>query len=167
MKTGIAFCSAFVFAFGLASAQDIPHLRKQGTATQLIVDGKPFLALAGELHNSSATSLEYMKPVWGRLAEAKLNTVLAGVSWNQIEPQEGKFDFSVLDGVIQGARSNNLISCPMVRKLEERSLQLPARLGKEGLQTLPAHPGTGRQDHRAAFHVQRCHRDADRAPSPR
>jgi len=25
---------------------DIPHLRKQGTATQLIVDGKPFLALA-------------------------------------------------------------------------------------------------------------------------
>ena len=91
-----------------ASASDIPHLRKQGTATQLIVDGKPFLALAGELSNNSATSLEYMKPVWPKLVEAKLNTVLAGVSWNQIEPQEGKFDFSVLDGVIQGARSHNL-----------------------------------------------------------
>jgi beta-galactosidase GanA len=39
---------------------------------------------------------------------AKVNTVLAGVSWNQVEPQEGKFDFSVLDGVIQGARSHNL-----------------------------------------------------------
>jgi hypothetical protein len=49
-----------------------------------------------------------MKPIWPRLVEAKLNTVLAGVSWNQIEPQEGKFDFSVLDGVIQGARSHNL-----------------------------------------------------------
>jgi hypothetical protein len=84
-------------------------LRKQGTATQLIVDGKPFLALAGELSNNSATSLEYMKLVWPRLdAQAKLNTVLAGVSWAQIEPQEGKFDFSVLDGVIQGARSHNL-----------------------------------------------------------
>jgi hypothetical protein len=83
-------------------------LRKQGTATQLIVDGKPFLALAGELGNNSATSLECMKPVWSKLVEAKLNTVLAGVSWNQTEPQEGKFDFSVLDGVIQGARSHNL-----------------------------------------------------------
>jgi hypothetical protein len=83
-------------------------LRKQGTATQLIVDGKPFLALAGELLNNSATNLEYMKPIWPKLVAAKLNTVLAGVSWAQIEPQEGKFDFSVLDGVIQGARSNNL-----------------------------------------------------------
>ena len=91
-----------------AGATAIPHLQKQGTATQLIVDGKPFLALAGELHNSSATSLEYMKPVWPKLVEAKLNTVLAGVSWNQIEPQEGKFDFSVLDGVIRDARSQNL-----------------------------------------------------------
>jgi hypothetical protein len=108
MKLGIVFCSTLVFSFALASAADIPHLQKQGTATQLIVDGKPFLALAGELHNSSATSLEYMKPVWPRLAEAELNTVLAGVSWNQIEPQEGKFDFSVLDGVIRDARSYNL-----------------------------------------------------------
>jgi len=30
-----------------AAAPQITHLRKQGTATQLIVDGKPFLALAG------------------------------------------------------------------------------------------------------------------------
>jgi hypothetical protein len=90
------------------AVSEIPHLRKQGTATQLIVDGKPFLALAGELHNSSATSLEYMTPVWPKLVAAKLNTVLAGVSWNQIEPQEGKFDFSVLDGVIRDARNHNL-----------------------------------------------------------
>jgi len=50
-----------------------------------------------------------MKTVWPRLvAQTKLNTVLAGVSWNQIEPREGKFDFSVLDGLIQGARSHNM-----------------------------------------------------------
>ena len=79
------------------AASDIPHLRKQGTATQLIVDGKPFLALAGELHNNSATSLEYMKPVWAKLAETNLNSVIAGVSWAQIEPAEGKFDFKVVD----------------------------------------------------------------------
>jgi hypothetical protein len=87
---------------------DIPHLQTQGPATQLIVDGRPFLALAGELNNDSATSLEYVRRLWPRLVQAKINTVLAGVSWNQIERQEGKFDFSVLDGVIQGARSHNL-----------------------------------------------------------
>jgi hypothetical protein len=91
-----------------ASASDIPHLQKNGGATQLIVDGKPYLALAGELNNDSATSLEYMEHVWPRLVQAKINTVLAGVSWNQIERQEGKFDFGVLDGVIRGARANNL-----------------------------------------------------------
>jgi hypothetical protein len=83
-------------------------LRKQGTATQLVVDGKPFLALTGELSNNSATSVEYMKPIWPRLVQSKLNTALAGVSWAQIEPQEGKFDFSALDGVIGDARSHNL-----------------------------------------------------------
>jgi hypothetical protein len=90
------------------AASDIPHLRKQGTATQLIVDGKPFLALAGELLNNSATSVEHMKPIWGKLAESKFNTLLAGVSWAQIEPAEGKFDFSVLDGIIRDAHSHNL-----------------------------------------------------------
>jgi len=38
------------------SATEIPHSLKQGRATQLIVDGKPFLALAGRLLNSSAAS---------------------------------------------------------------------------------------------------------------
>jgi hypothetical protein len=99
---------AVVAGQGQTSASDIPHLRKQGTATQLIVDGKPFLALSGELSNSTAASVEYMKLVWPRLVASKVNTVLAGVSWNQIEPQPGKFDFSVLDGVIQGARIHHM-----------------------------------------------------------
>jgi hypothetical protein len=105
LACGLALVSTHCASRAVSEA---PHLRKQGTATQLIVDGKPFLALAGELANSSATSVEYMKPIWPKLAAAGLNTVIAGVSWNQIEPQEGKFDFSVLDGVMRDARSNNL-----------------------------------------------------------
>ena len=86
----------------------IPHLRKQGAATQLIVDGKPFLALAAELNNSSASSLSYMKPLWPRLVANRINTVLATVSWELIEPEEGQFDFKLVDGVIQEARANGL-----------------------------------------------------------
>ena len=90
------------------AAGEIPHLRKQGTATQLIVDGKPFLALAGELGNNTATSLEYMKAVWPKLVSTRLNSVLAAVSWAQIEREEGKFDFTALDGVIRDARAHNM-----------------------------------------------------------
>jgi hypothetical protein len=90
------------------SEMDIPHLRKQGTATQLIVDGKPFLMLAGELGNNTATNLDYLNLAWPKIVDTKLNSVLAAVSWAQIEPEEGKFDFRVLDGVIDGARQNNL-----------------------------------------------------------
>jgi len=109
----LTVCGLCALGFIGASGQtksdaSIPHLQKKGTATQLIVDGKPFLALAGELHNNSATSLEFMKPLWPMLVEARFNTVLVGVSWNQIEPQEGMFDFHVLDGVIQEARNHKL-----------------------------------------------------------
>jgi hypothetical protein len=73
-----------------------------------MVDGKPFLVLGGELHNSSSSSVEYMKPVWPQLAAMHLNTVLLPIAWETIEPEEGKFDFSYVDGLLEGARENNL-----------------------------------------------------------
>ena len=63
-----------------------PHLEKHGDTQQLVVDGKPFLILGGELGNSSASSAEYMKPHWPRLKAMHLNTVLAPVYWELIEP---------------------------------------------------------------------------------
>ncbi|HEY0306766.1 MAG TPA: DUF5597 domain-containing protein [Acidobacteriaceae bacterium] len=86
----------------------IPHLEKRGNATRLIVDGKPFLVLGGELHNSSSSSVEYMKPIWPQLAAMHLNTVLMPVAWETIEAEEGKFDFKCVDGLLEGARQNNL-----------------------------------------------------------
>ena len=86
----------------------VPHLQKQGTATQLIVDGKPFLALAGELSNNAATSLPMMEPIWPKLVAANLNTALIGVSWAQFEPEEGTFNYVQIDGVIAKARENHM-----------------------------------------------------------
>src|SRR5579859_2786497 len=85
-----------------------PHLRRQGSATQLIVEGRPFLVLGGELHNSSTSSIAYMRPIWERLVALHLNTVLAAVAWEQIEPSEGSFDFRLVDGLIEGARQHGL-----------------------------------------------------------
>src|ERR1019366_623141 len=99
---------SFPIVLAQAQTSGIPHLEKHGTATQLVVDGKPFLILGGELLNSSSSSLEYMRPVWPRLAAVPLNTVLTPLSWELIEPREGQFDFTLVDGLIQGARQNNL-----------------------------------------------------------
>ena len=87
---------------------DIPYLRRQDNTAQLIVDGQPLILLAGELHNSSASSLEYLKPIWPRLAALRLNTVLAPLSWELIEPEEGRFDFHLLDGMVEQARAHGL-----------------------------------------------------------
>lgn len=91
-----------------AGNEAIPHLRKHGAATQLIVNGKPFLMLAGELHNSSASSLAYMRPIWPRLAAIPLNTLLTPVYWELVEPAEGKFNFTLVDGLIRQARESHL-----------------------------------------------------------
>jgi Domain of unknown function (DUF5597)/Glycosyl hydrolases family 35 len=85
-----------------------PVLEKRGQAVQLIVDGQPFLLLGGELHNSSSSSRAYMKDIWPRLQMSGMNTVLAVVEWALLEPQEGHFDFSQLDGLLEDARAYNL-----------------------------------------------------------
>jgi beta-galactosidase GanA len=90
------------------AASTIPYLRKQGTATQLIVDDRPLLMLGGELHNSSASSLAYLDKLWPALKTAELNTVIAPVEWDQIEPVEGRFDFTVLDGMLKQARAHQM-----------------------------------------------------------
>ena len=86
----------------------IPHLRKQGTATQLIVHNKPFLMLGGELGNSSASDLKYMASIWPKLKAMHLNTILVPVYWELLEPQEGKFDFTLVDELIASARKTDL-----------------------------------------------------------
>lgn len=91
-----------------ANAQSSPKLQKQGTATQLIVNGKPFLMLGGELHNSSCSNVEYMNAIWPRMKAMNMNTILAPVSWELIEPEEGKFDFTLVDEMIRGAEQSDI-----------------------------------------------------------
>src|SRR6185312_3222141 len=89
-------------------SQSIPHLQKKGSTKELIVDGKPFLVLGGELGNSTASSLEYMRPFWTKFKAMNLNTILVPAYWDLIEPKEGKFDFGLLDSIINTSRKNNL-----------------------------------------------------------
>lgn len=108
MKKGLLFIILISFIFCNAQNSTLPYLKKQGKKTQLIVDGDPFIILGGELGNSSFTSVEYMQPIWPKLTAMNLNTVLAPVYWELIEKEEGKFDFELLDELIEESRKHNL-----------------------------------------------------------
>ena len=91
-----------------ATIQEPPHLEKRGGVTQLIVQGQPWLVLGCELGNSTSSSRAYLAPYWQKLKDAGVNTVLAVVSWEQTEPVEGQFDFTVVDHLLEDARSNDM-----------------------------------------------------------
>jgi hypothetical protein len=91
-----------------AGSAELPRISKSGDSGQLIVDGKPYLILGGELGNSSAGTAAQADSVLPRLAAMHVNTVLMPVAWEQIEPAEGTFDFDILDHWIDVARQQHL-----------------------------------------------------------
>lgn len=96
-------CLAIEYIIGQNS-----FLQKQGTATQLVVHGMPFLILGGELGNSSAACPQDIERIFPKLKKMGLNTVLVPVYWDLTEPVEGQFDFTLTDKALQQARENDL-----------------------------------------------------------
>ena len=102
------YLSLFAFALVLLSFAQTATTRVQGNATQLIVDGKPFIILGGELGNSSASCDADIERIFPRLHQMGLNTVLTPMYWDLFEPIEGQYDYSLTDKVLQEARANDL-----------------------------------------------------------
>lgn len=86
-----------------------PRLERQDNSTaRIVANGKPMLIIGGELGNSSASTPEDVERTFAHLHKLGLNTVLAPVSWELIEPVEGQFDMSSLDVILSEARRNDL-----------------------------------------------------------
>jgi len=90
------------------AAQELPTIRIENGASQLLVHGKPFLALAGELGNSSSLTAAEADTILPHLAKMHFNTALMPVAWNEIEPAENQFDFSIPDHWIDMARQQRM-----------------------------------------------------------
>ena len=80
------------------------------------VNSEPFIMLAGEVHNSNSSSVEVMEPIWQKAENLGMNTLLLPVTWEMLEPAEGEFDFTLVDGLIRQARGYGCIfvSCGLV-----------------------------------------------------
>jgi beta-galactosidase GanA len=85
----------------------LPRLERSGAATRLLVDGAPFVIRGGELGNSSSERA-YLDEYWPKLTALGLNAVLAPVYWHAIEPEEGLFDWTMVDELLADARAHGL-----------------------------------------------------------
>jgi len=150
MKITSLIIGLILFFFLQANAQvssNMPRLVKNGNYVQLLVKDKPFLILGGELGNSSASGNDYMRSIWPKLKQMNLNTVIAPVYWELMEPVEGRFDFSSVDTLIKNARLNkiklvllwfgawkNSMSCYAPAWVKTNTTRFPRILDKSGSQ---------------------------------
>jgi beta-galactosidase GanA len=95
------------FAPALATAAELPHFVSAGAKHELIVDGRPFLILGAQTNNSSNYPAE-LPQVWSVVDQLHANTVEIPVAWEQVEPVEGRFDFSWVDTLLPEARKHNV-----------------------------------------------------------
>ena len=107
LAAGLAL-SAHAAPNPLRPGDGAPKLVTADGRTRLIVNGRPFLVLGGELGNSSAGSLPAVQAALRKLTPLGLNTVLVPVSWELVEPTEGNLDFTLVGHVIREARRNGL-----------------------------------------------------------
>ncbi|MEO7976122.1 DUF5597 domain-containing protein [Flavobacterium sp.] len=86
----------------------LPVIKETKGVKQLYVNNEPFLIIGSELLNSSASSIEHMKDIWRQIKSLNVNTVFLPVNWQQFEPKEDAFDYSLIDSHIKSAKENNL-----------------------------------------------------------
>ncbi|MFL6633716.1 MAG: beta-galactosidase [Massilia sp.] len=90
-----------------ACAAPMPQLVQKSGKFALMVNGAPYLLLGGQANNSN--NYPAMLPqVWPAIKDMKANTLVMPISWEQIEPIEGKFDFSFVDVLVNQARENKV-----------------------------------------------------------
>ena len=78
----------------------IPRLENRDGKWRLMVDGKPFLVLGGQAHNSSGNNPEDLARVFDSLEALHANTALIPIYWELVEPKPGQFDFSTLREIL-------------------------------------------------------------------
>lgn len=92
-----------------ACAQNVPlpRIASANGRHALIVDGAPFLILGAQVNNSSNYP-EMLPKVWPVIGELHANTLEVPVAWEQLEPSEGRFDFSWIDTLLEEARQHDV-----------------------------------------------------------
>ena len=85
----------------------IPRVVKKDGRFALFVDAAPYLMLGAQVHNSSTWPATLPK-VWPAMEFLNVNTVEMPIYWEQFEPRQGQYDYSMIDMVITQAREHHV-----------------------------------------------------------
>lgn len=110
VRTAIALIAVLIAAALSTPAwaeTPLPRIETRNGRHMLLVDGEPFLILGAQVHNSSNYPAMLPK-VWPVVRQLGANTVSVPIAWEQVEPVEGRFDFSFLDLLLKEARANDV-----------------------------------------------------------
>jgi beta-galactosidase GanA len=112
MKRSLIYIS-LLFAFvpiARATAQStenpIPRLIEKNGRWALLVDGAPYFILGAQVNNSSSWP-SMLPKVWPAMEFMHANTVEMPVYWEQFEPVQGKYDYSLIDTLLKQARAHH------------------------------------------------------------
>ena len=101
----------FAFAIIEANAQSndpmIPKIIEKNGRHSLVVEGKPFFILGAQAHNSSAWP-GMLPQVFTSIHEMHANTLEIPIYWEQVEPTEGNFNFSLIDTLLVQSRKHQV-----------------------------------------------------------
>jgi beta-galactosidase GanA len=177
---GFAVTLTLLLVWGAAFAETalpVPELVHTDGRFALMVDGAPFLILGAQTNNSSNYPAVLPK-VWPAAGKMHANTVVIPVAWEQVEPEEGRFDFSFVDTVVTEARerglrlvllwfatwkNNSPSYTPEWVKLDNDRFPRVITAGGETLNSLsPHHQSTLEADKKAFVALMRHLRDIDR-----
>jgi beta-galactosidase GanA len=103
----LLLCAAGGALQAAGASTQAPHLVEQAGRRALIVDGAPYLVLGAQVHNSSNYP-QALPAVWSAIRDLHANTVEVPVAWEQVEPVEGRFDFSFVDTLLAQAREHQV-----------------------------------------------------------
>jgi len=105
--SGLVFLLGAEIGWCQTNKESMPQIIEKDGRHALLVDGLPFFMLGGQAHNSSAWS-GMMPQVWSAVKTMNANTLEIPIYWEQIEPQPGKFDFSLVDTLLKQGREHNV-----------------------------------------------------------
>jgi beta-galactosidase GanA len=105
--TGLVFLLSAEMGWCQTNKESMPQIIEKDGRHALLVDGQPFFILGGQAHNSSAWP-GMMPQVWSAVKTMNANTLEIPIYWEQIEPQPGKFDFSLVDTLLKQGREHNV-----------------------------------------------------------
>jgi beta-galactosidase GanA len=110
MRTALVALVALCAAAALdaqVKERPIPRIVKKDGRYALFVDDAPYLMLGAQVHNSSAWPAMLPK-VWPAMEYMHVNTVEIPIYWEQLEPRQGQFDFTVVDTLLAQARQHQI-----------------------------------------------------------